>query len=99
MTNSKFIKGATTLLVALFLLTGIILVSKANREYKFEATCHIDGDIAYFSSTNIICGNVFAWDIEDDDHFIEGEKYILIMSTNGTDNTAVDDIIKEIIAK
>ena len=99
MTNSKLIKGATTLLVALFLLGIFILGCKSADTYKLHAVCSIKGNEAVFTASEYLCGNEFVWEIEPGQVLIDGEEYTLIMSSNGTDNTAVDDIIKEIIAK
>ena len=99
MTNSKIIKGATTLLVALFLLGIFILGCKATDTYKLHAVCSIKGNEAIFTASEYLCGNTFVWEIEPGQVLINGKEYTLIMSSNGTDADPTDDIIKEIIAK
>lgn len=99
MTNSKLIKGATTLLVALFLLGIFILGCKSADTYRLHAVCTIKGNEAVFTASEYLCGNEFVWEIEPGQVFIEGKEYTLIMSSNGTDMDPTDDIIKEVVAK
>lgn len=80
--------------IVVMTVVGVATVKTVDNTVVRDAQVYqMDNEVVTFEDS---VGNLWDWFIEEGETFEEGQKVRLVMDTNGTINTAEDDVILKI---
>lgn len=82
--------------IGIIVLTVVVTVTVKtvdNTVVRDAQVYQMDNEVVTFEDS---VGNLWDWEIEKGENFEEGQKVRLVMNTNGTIDTAEDDVILKI---